>query len=140
WPRGFLRTLNIMVTSADLREHEYPAAWQHVFISFLKVAGLLLTAAFTALLTNYLVRARLGGALAVRSIPESGHVVLCGLGTVGLRVVEALRAAGTAVVVIEQTERGRFLATARQKGATVLLGDGTVLTTLQRAHTQTARA
>jgi Trk K+ transport system NAD-binding subunit len=140
WPRSLLRTLNIMVTAADLREREYTTSWQHVFISFLKLAGLLLTAAFTALLTNYLVRARLGGALAVRTIPESGHVVLCGLGTVGIRIVEALRAAGSAVVVIEKMEGGRFLAAARQKGATVLLGDGTLLTTLQRAHTHTARA
>jgi Trk K+ transport system NAD-binding subunit len=140
WPRGFLRALNIMVTSADLREQDYPAPWQHVFISFLKVSGLLLTAALTALLTNYLVRARLGGALAVRSIPESGHVVLCGLGTVGIRVVEALRAAGIAVVVIEKVEGGRFLAAARQKKATVLMGDATVITTLQRARTQSARA
>ncbi|MFT3879811.1 MAG: NAD-binding protein [Gemmatales bacterium] len=89
--RSLLRTLNIMVTSANLEADGDTAPWHHVFISFLKMSGLLLTAAFTALLTNYLVRVRLLGVLAISRIPESGHVVLCGLGTVGLRVVEALR-------------------------------------------------
>ena len=37
-PRSLFRTLNIMVTSADLREQDYPAPWQHVFISLLKQA------------------------------------------------------------------------------------------------------
>lgn len=139
-PRSLFRTLNIMVTSADLREQDYPAPWQHVFISLLKLSGLLLTATFTALLTNYLVRVRLRGVLAISRVPESGHVVLCGLGTVGLRVLEALRKDGVPVVVLEKLETGRFLATARQLGASVMLGDGTIPATLSRAHTAQARA
>lgn len=139
-PRSLFRTLNIMVTSADLREQDYPAPWQHVFISLLKLSGLLLTATFTALLTNYLVRVRLRGVLAISRVPEAGHVVLCGLGTVGLRVLEALRKDGVAVVVLEKLEASRFLATARQLGASVLIGDATVAATLSRAHTAQARA
>lgn len=133
-PRGLFRTLNIMVTSADLREQDYPSPWQHVFISFLKMTGLLLTATFTALLTNYLVRVRLRGVLSISRVPESGHVVLCGLGTVGFRVLEVLRRQGIPVVVLEKLEGGRFVAAARQQGATVLLADGTVPATLSRAH------
>ncbi len=138
--RGLFRTLNIMVTAADLREQDYPSPWQHVFISFLKLSGLLLTAAFTALLTNYLVRVRLRGVLSISRIPESGHVVLCGLGTVGMRVVEALREQQIPVVVLEKMEGGRFVAGARQLGATVLLADGTVPSSLVRAHTADSRA
>jgi Trk K+ transport system NAD-binding subunit len=138
--RGLFRTLNIMVTAADLREQDYPSPWQHVFISFLKLSGLLLTAAFTALLTNYLVRVRLRGMLSISRIPESGHVVLCGLGTVGMRVVEALREQQIPVVVLEKMEGGRFVAGARQLGATVLLADGTVPSSLVRAHTADSRA
>lgn len=139
-PRGLFRTLNIMVTSADLREQDYPAPWQHVFISFLKLSGLLLTAAFTALLTNYLVRVRLRGVLSISRVPESGHVVLCGLGTVGLRVLEELRQHQVPVVVLEKVEGSRFIGAARQLGATVLLCDGTVPANLTRAHTAQARA
>ncbi|HQR05375.1 MAG TPA: NAD-binding protein [Gemmatales bacterium] len=138
--RSLIHTLNIMVTSGNLDEGEDDVPWKHVFISFLKMSGLLLTAAFTALLTNYLVRVRLLGVLAISRVPESGHVVLCGLGTVGIRVVEALRRDGVPVVVLEKVETGRFLATARQLGATVLLGDATVPAILIRAHTAQARS
>lgn len=133
-PGGLLRALNLMVTSGDLREGEYREWWEQVFVFMLKLSGLLLTAAFTALLTNYLVRARLRGVLSISRVPESGHVVLCGLGTVGMRVVEELRQQSVPVVVLEKVEGGRFVAAARQLGATVLLSDGTVPASLTRAH------
>ncbi|MBL8823160.1 MAG: NAD-binding protein [Planctomycetia bacterium] len=138
--KGMFKTINIMVTSSNLEEKEALEDWHRVFISFLKIAGLLLTAAFTALLTNYLVRARLRGVLSISRIPESGHVVLCGLGTVGVRVVEALRQEQIPVVVMEKQEGGRFVAAARQRGATVMIADGTLVSTLERAHTGKARA
>jgi Trk K+ transport system NAD-binding subunit len=83
---------------------------------------------------------RLRGVLSISRIPESGHVVLCGLGTVGMRVVEALREQQIPVVVLEKMEGGRFVAGARQLGATVLLADGTVPSSLVRAHTAQSRA
>ncbi|MFT3879812.1 MAG: NAD-binding protein [Gemmatales bacterium] len=43
-------------------------------------------------------------------------------------------------MVLEKIETGRFLATARQLGATVLLGDATVPAILNRAHTAQARS
>lgn len=138
--KGMFKTINIMVTSSNLEEKDALEDWHRVFISFLKIAGLLLTAAFTALLTNYLVRARLRGVLSISRIPESGHVVLCGLGTVGMRVVEALRQEQIPVVVMEKQETGRFVAAARQRGATVMIADGTLISTLERAHTGKARA
>ena len=45
--------------------------------------GVALVVAFTAILTNYLIRVNLGGALDVRRIPESGHIIVCGLGNIG---------------------------------------------------------
>jgi Trk K+ transport system NAD-binding subunit len=140
WAKGLLHTMNIMVTSADLKTSADASTWEEVFIGFLKFSGLFLTAAFTALMTNYLVRARLGGVLNIRKIPESGHIVMCGLGTVGIRVVEQLRGLGAEVVVIERAESTRFVPAARQKGATVLLGDGTLPANLERARTATAQA
>lgn len=139
-PQGLFRTLNVMVTSGDLSEGRYPGPWEQVFISFLKLSGLLLTAAFTALLTNYLVRARLRGVLSISRIPESGHIVMCGLGSVGMRVLEELRRQSVPVVVLEKMEGGRFVAAARQLGATVLLSDATVPASLQRAHTAQSKA
>ena len=51
------------------------------------------------------------------------HVVLCGLGHVGSRVLESLRAAGAEVVAIERDGGSRFAAAARAAGTPVLSSD-----------------
>jgi Trk K+ transport system NAD-binding subunit len=111
-----------------------------IFVSGLRLAGAALLACFTAILTNYLVRARLGRALEVRRIPDEGHVVVCGLGNVGFRIVESLRKADQAVVVVEPVRDGRFLVSARRLGAAIIVGDATAADVLQQARVQTARA
>lgn len=134
------RTISVMATGADMHEEELHLPWHKVFVSVLRIAGAALTAAFTAIVTNYLLRARLGGALEVRRIPDSGHIVVCGLGNVGFRVVEELLRLRERVVVIEQTRDSRFVATARRLGVAVIIGDATVLEVLRQAHAAAARA
>ena len=132
---AFYRTISLMATGADMRGDEFDRdAWQKGFISLLRLVGALLTAAFTAILTNYLVRAHLGGALEVRRIPDSGHVVLVGLGNIGFRVLEELVKLGERIVAIERDRDNPFIATARRLGAAVIIGDATVPEVLRQAH------
>ncbi len=123
-----------------MHENDYKFGWVKVFVSLLRITGTVLTAAFTAIVTNYLLRARLGGALEVRRIPESGHIIVCGLGNIGFRVVEELLAAGERVVVIEPSRDNRFVATTRRLGVPVIIGDATVREVLRQAHSPKARA
>jgi Trk K+ transport system NAD-binding subunit len=51
------------------------------------------------------------------------HVVLCGIGHLGIRVLEELCAAGIAVVALEKEENGAFVAQAKRTGTPVILGD-----------------
>ena len=51
------------------------------------------------------------------------HVVVCGIGRLGIRVIEELMSAKVPVVGIEKAEDGRFLPQARQLGAPILVGD-----------------
>src|SRR5688500_13402368 len=51
------------------------------------------------------------------------HAVVCGVGRLGVRVIEQLTAAGTPVVAIERHEDGRFLPQARKIGAPIIIGD-----------------
>src|SRR5262249_8056186 len=60
-PDGLYRTISVIATGADMKADHYHG-WQKTFVSFLRIFGALLTAAFTAIVTNYLLRARLGGA------------------------------------------------------------------------------
>jgi Trk K+ transport system NAD-binding subunit len=52
-----------------------------------------------------------------------GHVVVCGLGHVGYRVVEELRRLGEDVVAIERRPDAPFLEVVRAEGVPVLVGD-----------------
>jgi Trk K+ transport system NAD-binding subunit len=138
---AFYRTVSIMATGADLHGEEFdPNAWQKAFIGSLRLVGMVLTAAFTAIFTNYLIRANLGGALAVRRIPDRGHIIVCGLGNVGFRVVEALHSQDEPVVVIERRPDNAFIPTARRLGVPVIVGDATVSEVLRQARAATARA
>jgi Trk K+ transport system NAD-binding subunit len=138
---AFYHTISVMTTGADMRGEELGrGTWDNYFISGLRLVGMALTAAFTAIFTNYLVRANLGGALEVRRIPDSGHIVVCGLGNVGFRVVEELFKHGERVVAIERTRDNAFIATARRLGAAVIIGDATIPEALKQAHVAGARA
>jgi Trk K+ transport system NAD-binding subunit len=137
---GLYRTISLIATGADMGGKELTAGWQKVFVSLLRLLGAALTAAFTAIVTNYLLRARLGGALEVRRIPDSGHIIVCGLGNVGFRVVEELLRNGERVVVIERSLESRFIATARRLGVAVIVGDATVPEVLRQANAARARA
>jgi len=138
-PSAFYHTVSVIATGADLRAEQLQP-WQKVFVSALRIAGAALTAAFTAIVTNYLLRARLGGAFEVRRIPDGGHVVVCGLGNVGFRVAEELLRLDEQVVVIEPARDNRFLASARRLGAAVVPGDATLPEVMRQARVDTARA
>jgi Trk K+ transport system NAD-binding subunit len=137
---SLFRTVSLIATGSDMHEEDLIRGWQKIFVSFMRIAGAALTAVFTAIITNYFLRARLGGALEVRRIPDAGHIVVCGLGNVGFRVVENLLEYKERVVVIEQKRDSRFLATARRLGVPVIIGDATVMAVLRQAHAARARA
>jgi len=51
------------------------------------------------------------------------HAVLCGIGHLGIRVLEELCAAGVPVVALEKDENGAFVAQAKRTGTPVIVGD-----------------
>ncbi|MBI1918424.1 MAG: NAD-binding protein [Planctomycetes bacterium] len=132
-------TVSVMATAAEMRAADDEDEVK-VFVSLLRLLGAALIAAFTAILTNYLVRASLRGALEVRHLPDGGHVIVCGLGGIGYRVVEELTHAKERVVVIEMNRDNRFVATVRRGGSPVILGDASLHEVMRQAHGATARA
>ena len=138
--KALLRTVGVMATVGDLHNEDLESDWMRVYVSFLRIVGAALWAAFTAIITNYLLRAPPGRRLEVRRIPDGGHIVVCGLSAVGFRVVEELVQVGQRPVVIETNADNRFVTTARRLGAAVIVGDMTVPEVLRQAHAGTARA
>ncbi|MDB5307790.1 MAG: kefC [Gemmataceae bacterium] len=139
WADGLYQTVTIVATGSELHGENRPE-WIKVFLSVLKLAGAALIAGFTAILTNYLIRARLGGALEVRRVPDGGHVVVCGLGNIGYRCVEELTAIGERVVAIDRMNDNPFNATCRRKGVPTFVGDATVAEVLRQARADSAKA
>jgi Trk K+ transport system NAD-binding subunit len=100
----------------------------------------LLTTVF-ALITNVLVSWRIEQSLGRQQLVGlEGHVVVVGLGSVGIRVLEGLQDAGREVVVVERNENNRFLNQARALGVPVLIADSTQRQTLEDAGVHAASA
>ena len=112
-----------------------------IFGIFLIVVGATLVTALFALLTNALVSSRLAQSLGHGRIPGMrGHVVLVGLGSVGMRVLEGLQAAGAEVVVIERIREQPQPLEARALHAPIVLGDATHARTLESVNLSSAAA
>ncbi|MGE0068545.1 MAG: TrkA family potassium uptake protein, partial [Solirubrobacterales bacterium] len=112
-----------------------------IFGIVLIIAGVTLSTVVLALITNALVSRRIEQSLGQGSIHGmEGHVVLVGLGAVGLRVLEGLRAQGRDVVVIEYDESNRYVQHARSLGAPIVHGDATLGQTLRSVNIAKAGA
>jgi Trk K+ transport system NAD-binding subunit/multidrug transporter EmrE-like cation transporter len=112
-----------------------------VFGIALIIAGVTLSTVILALITNALVSRRIEQSLGQGSIKGmEGHVVLVGLGAVGLRVLEGLRAQGRDVVVVERDESNRYVQHARGLGAPVVHGDANLGQTLRSVNLAQAGA
>lgn len=102
------------------------SAWLQVFAIALIAIGVTLVTTSFALFTNLLVSRRIEQSLGRRRVPGmTGHVVVVGLGSVGIRVVEGLLAEGRRVVVVERDDSNRYLDRARALGVPVVIGDAT---------------
>lgn len=138
---AIFRTVSIIATGGDMHEGDYQKQpWLKVFVSVLRIAGAALLALFTALLTNYFVRARLGEAFLVTRVPDSGHVVVCGLGKVGFELVRLLKGQGTPTAVIELDPQCTYIGALRRMGVPVINGDAGNAVVLGQAGAAGARA
>ena len=107
----------------------------------LMLAGALFVAVFFALLTNVIVGRRIEESLGRQRLTGlSGHVLVIGLGSVGLRVVEQLAAAGSEIVVVEKNEHNRHAGQARALGVPVVIADATLPQVLESVRLATASA
>ena len=67
------------------------------------------------------------------------HAVVCGIGRLGVRVIQQLTAAGVDVVAIERREEARFLPQAKATGVPIIIGDMKEDQTLMAAEIQHAK-
>ena len=116
-------------------------AWLIAFAIVLMAFGALFVAVFFALVIDFLVSRRIEESLGRQQITGMrGHVLVVGLGTVGLRVVRQLHAAGSEVVVVEKSEHNRHLGQLRALRVPVVIADATQPEVLASVRLATASA
>jgi Trk K+ transport system NAD-binding subunit len=102
------------------------------------VVGIAIIPLVTAVVVDAAVSARFAGT-PQRSRPRRGHVVVVGLGNVGVRVVEQLHERGVPVVAVDDGE-GDGVGQVRRMGVPVIVGDTTRRSTLAAASVADCRA
>ena len=104
------------------------------------IFGALVVALLFALITDWIVGVRLAEALGEADLPERDHVVVCGAGSVGVRIVEQLTAAGVACAAIERHPDGPRLPVVRRLGVPLMIADPSQPQVLERLRLGRARA
>ena len=135
-------TVTIMTTTGfgDIHLRDAPPPLQLYGVA-LMLSGTAALAILFALITDALVSARLARVVGA-SIPRGlhDHVVVCGLGNIGYRMVEQLHELGVPVVAAELHESNRYLSAVRRLGVPVLVADIRLPETLRALHVADARS
>ncbi|MFD9218570.1 NAD-binding protein [Streptomyces sp. NPDC060064] len=114
-----------------------------VFSAVAMLVTIVFTAVFTAGMVDRLLGPRAVGIVGSRALPRAGHVVVVGLGQVGLRLCTQLQALGIGVIALERNPAAPMLRLARALGVPVVVADATdrfVLSTLNLPQAQALAA
>jgi hypothetical protein len=111
-----------------------------VAASVAMLVTILLAAMFTAGFVDRLLSPRLTALVGPRVLPRSGHVIVVGLGQVGLRLCRELAAMGIDVVGVERNPAAENLRLMRQLRIPVVIGHGEDRGLLERLRAHRARA
>jgi len=137
WWRALYLAVGV-VTSAGIDDDKFNDAqpWVKVSAVMVQLTGIVLMALLTAVVVDSLIGARLSRIIGgVRGRPRN-HVVVCGLGTVGARVLEILTERGVAVVGVDQDEDAPGVLVAHRLRIPVVIGDSSNEETLRSAGVQ----
>jgi Trk K+ transport system NAD-binding subunit len=114
--------------------------WFKTFVAFLMLLALVFEAFFTAGIVNRLIGRRLTGLVGRRAVPRRDHVIVVGMGQVGLRLCLLLRDCGISVVAVDDREEGENVGYAREAGLPVVIGRGGDPSLLKRLSLGRAQA
>lgn len=93
-----------------------------------------------ALLNDFVLGTRFKQFWDAARVPARHHYIVCGLGGVGVQIVNHLHCHGHEVVVIDHDLNNRFLNIVRSQGIPVIHGDASLSATLTAANIQKAEA
>lgn len=131
WSIPVFKTVQLFLLNSGAEDDsDHPSNWL-LMIARLSAALLFLLVSGTVILRVLDEVRRLP-----RLLTRREHVVICGLGQIGLQLLDDLDSAGRAkeVVIVENNPANPWLEYARNMGATVITGDSTKANTLVEAR------
>ena len=137
---AFYDVVKVAVTVGPSPAADIGEDWFKLFSAL----GMLMTLGFAAVLTaglvNRLLDPRLTGITGRSAVPRRDHVVVVGLGQVGLRLCDLLRELGVPVVAIEQNPEAKNVPRAKDLRLPVVIGSGASQRLLRHVSIKNARA
>src|SRR4028119_658155 len=131
-----------MITGAGGQEQVVEQAPDSIklFTAVMMLVGAGVIGICYALLNDFVLGTRFKQFWDAARVPVRNHHIVCGLGGVGIQIVNQLHAHGHEVVVIERDLNNRFLNIVRSQGIPVIHGDASLSDTLKAANVQRAEA
>ncbi|HEY6397725.1 MAG TPA: NAD-binding protein [Solirubrobacteraceae bacterium] len=114
--------------------------WLKLYSAATMLAAVAFTAIFIAGLIERLLDQRLVAIVGPRAMPRKDHVVVVGLGHVGMRLCMMLRVLGVPVIAVERDPTADNIRRARLYSIPVVVGRGSSAAVLQRLSLNRARA
>ncbi|MDH4163006.1 MAG: NAD-binding protein [Nitrospirota bacterium] len=111
-----------------------------VLFLLLMVSGVTLVAFLFAVVTDVMLKKRLDILMGRRRQKLREHVILCGVGDVGMRILEDLLTLGEKVVAIERNADGKFVQSVQQMNVPLIIADATLEESLLHANVGEARS
>lgn len=107
---------------------------------FIMISGVVVANITIALMSAALVRAQYTALQGLRHIHVRDHIIVCGAGRVGMRVVEYLRRLGLTLVIVEASPNANIVRLGRRHGVDVLTGDASQDDTLEMCNIEHAHS
>jgi Trk K+ transport system NAD-binding subunit len=114
--------------------------WLKLFDILLMAVSAVLLASVLAFVTDQLVSSRIDRALGRFPRPKRDHVIICGLGKAGSRVLTGLHALGVPCVCVESDANAVGISLARRLEVPVVFADARTPGILDHVHVDDARA
>jgi Trk K+ transport system NAD-binding subunit len=140
WVNAVYSSATTLATVTGSARAAHAPGWYKLVSATGILLSLGLVAVFTAALVRRLSHLRLTTLAGPRAAPRSDHVLIVGLGQIGLRLALNLRAQGVAVLGVERDEAVAGVRLAHQAGLPVVIGSGADAFMLRRVGLRRARA
>ena len=137
---SFYQATRVVATVGPGDADVHGRRWYLVLSSILMLVTIGLTALFTAGVVDRLLSGRSVSIIGRRTVPRHDHVVIVGLGQVGLRLAIRLKRLGIPVVVLERDPETPNLRLAKAAHIPVLIAHGEDRRALDRLSLPRARA